>query len=165
MHVLHLNLEAQIIFKKSPTSPIPTNSHFPYGGLHFLKVEGALGVQSTHSSYGRASEGKARGPEKSDSSSRARTAQRAGAGQRSEQQVLACRPCQTQAAGCQGSAGWLRANKSPAPRDCELGRTLGMNSEYADVVKLSEREATGLGNMNAILSVLEGGKEDFENTG
>lgn len=40
-----------------------------------------------------------------------------------------------------------------------------MNSEYADVVKLSEREATGLGNMNAILSVLDGGKEDFENTG
>lgn len=55
--------------------------------------------------------------------------------------------------------------QEPRPRDCELGWTLGMNSEYADVVKLSEREATGLGNMNVILSILDGGKEDFEKTG
>lgn len=34
----------KIVFKKSSTNPIPTNSHFPYGGTHILsKVEGALG--------------------------------------------------------------------------------------------------------------------------
>lgn len=92
-----------------------------------------------HSSYEEPVRGKARGPEKSDSSSRDRTAQLAGAERPQDQQALACHPCQAQAAGCPGLGRVTLGERAPIASARELchrspGWRLGMNSARADAV-------------------------------
>lgn len=83
-----------------------------------------------HSSYEEPVRGKARGPAKSDSSSRDRTAQLAGAERPQDQQVLACHPCQAQAAGCPGLGSDSGRMSPHRQRPWTVSQITGMEVRY-----------------------------------